>query len=279
MKATDIPNQKRDRGRPVTKIGNKTIYEADMREAKANQQNLVASQLKDMPIPAGKRYTKEQIIELQKDAFRKMQQKQLQKLQQAVDPRTGKPLTQQQIKQRRATSERLAKEFKNKQPFIQKFMKGEIGVRELRGSGFFQPQEIKGIEKGYLFRQFKEGKITDRQLSKSGKFSVREIRDIKRSVRFDRMSPEEKRAYGERQRKERQRLDKMAEDRRTQPQRRRRRIRDAFRRMREDARSRVGRRRRPTPTRGTAPGRYRTRGQQERATGVRIPRRGMRGPR
>jgi hypothetical protein len=78
MKATDIPNQKRDRGRPVTKIGNKTIYEADMREAKANQQNLVASQLKDMPIPAGKRYTKEQIIELQKDAFRKMQQKQLQ---------------------------------------------------------------------------------------------------------------------------------------------------------------------------------------------------------
>ena len=38
MKATD-------RGRPVTKIGNKTIYEADMREAKANQQNLLQAQL------------------------------------------------------------------------------------------------------------------------------------------------------------------------------------------------------------------------------------------
>ena len=81
-----------------------------------------------------------------------------------------------------------------------------------------------------------DGKITDRQLSRSRMFSPQEIRSIKRQLRIKRMSPEERRAYTERQRKERQRLDKMAEDRRTQPQRRRRQIRDAFRRMREERR-------------------------------------------
>ena len=124
-----------------------------------------------------------------------------------------------------------------------------------------------------------EGKITDRQPSRSRMFSPQEIRSIKTQLRIKRMSPEERRAYTERRIKERQRLDKMAEDRRTQPQRRRRQIRDAFRRMREERRRRRGLRGRTLekPTRGTAPVRYRTRRQQERATGVRVPRRGRRG--
>ena len=45
-----------------------------------------------------------------------------------------------------------------------------------------------------------DGKITDRQLSRSGMFSL-QIRDIKRQLRLKRMSPEERRAFGERQRK------------------------------------------------------------------------------
>jgi len=214
-----------------------------------------------------------QFTEQQKEAIRKFNESRQQKprQQQAIDPRTGKPPTQQQI----ADSKRRAKEFEKKRLIAERYMRGEIGRRDLRGT--FSRQEIRNIEKGSVYKKFMDGKITDRQLSRSRMFSPREIRDIKRQLRIKRMSPQERIAYGERQRKERQRLDKMAEDRRTQPQRRRRRIRDAFRRMREDARSRMGRRRRPTPTRGTAPGRYRTRGQQERATGVRIPRRGRRG--
>ena len=269
-----IPEKKTDRGRPVTRIGNRTIYEADMREAKANQQNLLEAQLRNLTkkatAPQRKQPTAEQI-----EQIKKLQQGQQQLMEKAVDPRTGKPFTSQQLKQIRATRERFAKEQAKKQPLLQKFMKGEIGRRELRGT--FTPQEIRSIEKGRLAQQFMDGKLTDRQLSRSGKFSLREIRDIKRNARYNRMSPEEKRAFRERQLKSRQRLDKMAEDRRTQPQRRRRRIRDAFRRMREERRSRRGSRGRNVAlgsTRGTAPVRYR------RATsGVRVGRRGMRGPR
>ena len=216
-----------------------------------------------------------QFTEQQKEAIRKFNESRQQKprQQQAVDPRTGKPPTQQQI----ADSKLRAKEFEKKRLIAERYMRGEIGRRDLRGT--FSRQEIRNIEKGSVYKKFMDGKITDRQLSRSRMFSPREIREFKRQLRIKRMSPQERIAYGERQRKERQRLDKMAEDRRTQPQRRRRQLRDAFRRLTADARSRVGRRRRPTPTRGTAPARYRTRGQQERATGVRVPRRGVRGSR
>jgi len=242
-----IPEKKTDRGRPVTKIGNRTIYEADMRKAKANQQILAETQIsKNVPKDLA-------------EQLKKLQQQQLQQ-QQPVNPRTGKPFTPQQLEKIRANQERFAKEQATKLPLLQKFMKGEIGRKELRGT--FTPREIRNIEKGRLARQFLDGKLTDRQLSRSGRFSVRELRDIKRNARYNRMSPEERRAFGERQLKERQRLTKMAEDRRTQPQRRRRRVRDAYRRLTADARSRVGRRRRPTPTRGT---------------GVRVARRGRRG--
>ena len=311
-----IPEKKTDRGRPVTKIGNRTIYEADMREAKANQQNLAEAQRRQLQVAEAKevkglpskRITVEQQLknlERQAKLFqnrknvppeivkninaqiqklkkvqegakpRPLQQAEFRIIEKLVDPRTGKPFTPQQLKQIRANNERFAKEQATKQPLLQKFMKGEIGRRELRGT--FTPQEIRNIQKGRLARQFLDGKLTDRQLSRSGKFSVRELREIKRNARYNRMSPEEKRAFRERQLKSRQRLDKMAEDRRTQPQRRRRRIRDAFRRMREERRSRRGIRGRTTlekPTRGTAPVRYR-----RAASGVRVGRRGMRGPR
>jgi len=199
-----------------------------------------------------------QFTEQQKEAIRKFNESRQQKprQQQAVDPRTGKPPTQQQI----ADSKLQAKEFERKNRIAESYIKGEIGRGELRGN--FSRQEIRNIEKGSVYRKFMDGKITDRQLSRSRMFSPREIRDIKRQLRIKSMSPDERRAYGESQLKERQRLDKMAEDRRTKPQRRRRRVRDAYRRLTADARSRVGRRRRPTPTRGT---------------GVRVARRGRRG--
>ena len=324
MKAKDIPNQKRarverrpqrverakafpeERGRPVTRIGNRTIYEADMRDAKANYQNLAEAQRRQLQVAEAKevkrlpsrRITVEQQLKiLQKQAEQlqnrknvppdmvkivNAQIKHLKKiqegakprpLQQALAPRTGKPPTPQQLKQMREQ----AKEFERKNRIAERYMRGEIGRRDLKGT--FNRQEIRNIEKGSVYRKYMDGKITDRQLSRSRMFSPQEIRSIKRQLRLKRMSPEERKAFLERQRKERQRLDKMAEDRRTQPQRRRRRIRDAFRRMKEERRSRRGLRGRTLekPTRGTAPVRYRTRRQQERATGVRVPRRGRSG--
>ena len=94
MKATD-------RGRPVTKIGNKTIYEADVREAKANQQNLLQAQLRNLPEKATAAIQKlppelvEQLKKQQREVFRKIRQDQLRQQrqqQQQVNPRTGKPL-------------------------------------------------------------------------------------------------------------------------------------------------------------------------------------------
>ena len=270
-----------ERGRPVTRIGNRTIYEADVREAKANQQNLLQAQLKNLlPKKATAVQQKlppevvEKLKKQQREFFRKRRQDQLRQQrqqQQAVDPRTGKPLTPQQLKQIREQT----KEFERKNRIAERYIKGEIGRRDLKET--FTRQEIRNIEKGSVYRKYMDGKITDRQLSRSRMFSPQEIRSIKTQLRIKRMSPEERRAYTERQRKERQRLDKMAEDRRTQPQRRRRQIRDAFRRMREERRRRRGRTNLEKPTRGTAPVRYRTRRQQERATGVRVPRRGRRG--
>ena len=157
-----------------------------------------------------------QIIKFQKEAFRKMQQQQLEQrrlinlqkqqlkqrrlknLQKAINPSTGKPFTQQQVKQIMANRERQAREFQKKAPLAEKYMKGDIGVRELRAGGF-KPQEIRNIEKGRIAQQFMDGKITDRQLSRSGKFSLKEIRDIKKSLQFKRMSPEERRAFIERE--------------------------------------------------------------------------------
>ena len=287
---------------PMTAEEKRRINRANLLEAqRRNAVSIPVTKAEDMPIPAEKRLSREQIIKLQKEAFRKMQQQKLKqrqklssgKVQQfteqqkeairkfnksrqqqdffnvakAVDPRTGKPLTQQQIKQMRATSERLAKEFKSKQPFIQKFMKGDIGARELRGSGLFKPQEIKGIEKNYLAQQFIDGKITDRQLSKSGRFSVRELRDIKRNAMYSRMSPEERRAFTERERQRQLR-------RQRRPDRRRRQVRRAYRRGRGGDRDNVityqttGRRRRVSPTQTQ---RRRVAPTQRRRRGMRVP--------
>ena len=290
MKATD-------RGRPVTKIGNRTIYEADMREAKANQQNLLEAQRRQLQVaeakavkglPSKRFFTVEQQLKnLQRQAKTLQNKKnvppdivkiinaQIEKLKKIQEGAKPRPLQQTAFDS--PEFKRRQKEFERKSRIAERYMKGEIGRRDLKGT--FSRQEIRGLEKGSFYRKYMDGKITDRELDRSGMFSLREKRDIKRQLRLKRMSPEERRAYGERQRKERQRLDKMAEDRRTQPQRRRRRIRDAFRRMREERRRRRGLRGRTLekPTRGTAPDRYRTRRQQERATGVRVPRRGRRG--
>ena len=296
-KAVAIPEKKTDRGRPVTKIGNRTIYEADMREAKANQQNLAEAQRRQLQVaeakevkrlPSRRLTVEQQLKNLQRQAkilqnrknvppdIVKIVNAQIEKLKKIQEGAKPRPLQQTAFDS--PEFKRRQKEFERKNRIAERYMKGEIGRRDLKGT--FSRQEIRNLEKGSVYRKYMDGKITDRQLSRSRMFSLQEIRDIKRQLRLNRMSPEERRAYFERQRKERQRLDKMAEDRRTQPQRRRRRIRDAFRRMKEERRRRRGLRGRTSlekPTRGTAPVRYRTRRQQERATGVRVPRRGRRG--
>ena len=270
MKATD-------RGRPVTKIGNKTIYEADMREAKANQQNLLQAQLRNNLTTekfnqlAGQRQKLppelvEQLKKQQREVFRKIRQDQLRQQrqqQQQVNPRTGKPFTPQQLKQIRANNERFAK----KQATIKKFMEGNIGLRELR-TGAFTPREIRNIEKGRIAQQFMDGQITDRQLSRSGKFSLKEIRDIKKSLQFKRMSPEERRAFIEREQQRQLR-------RQRRPDRRRRQVRRAYRRVRGGDRDNVityqttGRRRRVSPTQTQR--RRRVAPTQRRRRGMRVP--------
>ena len=272
MKATD-------RGRPVTKIGNKTIYEADMREAKANQQNLLQAQLRNNLTTekfnqlAGQRQKLppelvEQLKKQQREVFRKIRQDQLRQQrqqQQQVNPRTGKPFTPQQLKQIRANNERFEKEQAKKRPLFKKFMEGSIGVRELRGT--FTPREIRNIEKGRIAKQFMDGKITDRQLSRSGKFSLKEIRDIKKSLQFKRMSPEERRAFIEREQQRQLR-------RQRRPDRRRRQVRRAYRRVRGGDRDNVityqttGRRRRVSPTQTQ---RRRVAPTQRRRRGMRVP--------
>ena len=270
MKATD-------RGRPVTKIGNKTIYEADMREAKANQQNLLQAQLRNNLTTekfnqlAGQRQKLppelvEQLKKQQREVFRKIRQDQLRqqrRQQQLINPRTGKPFTPQQLKQIRANNERFAK----KQATIKKFMEGNIGLRELR-TGAFTPREIRNIEKGRIAQQFMDGQITDRQLSRSGKFSLKEIRDIKKSLQFKRMSPEERRAFIEREQQRQLR-------RQRRPDRRRRQVRRAYRRVRGGDRDNVityqttGRRRRVSPTQTQR--RRRVAPTQRRRRGMRVP--------
>ena len=264
MKATD-------RGRPVTKIGGRTIYEGDVREAKANQQNLLQAQLRNLPEKATAVTQKlppelaEQLKKLQREAFRKIRQDQLRQQRQQrqlINPRTGKPFTPQQLKQMRANDERFAK----KQATVKKFMEGNIGLRELR-TGAFTPREIRNIEKGRIVQQFIGGKITDRQLSRSGKFSLKEIRDIKKSLQFKRMSPEERRAFIERE--QRRQLRRQRPDRR-----RRRQVRRAYRRGRGDDRDNVityqttGRRRRVSPTQTQ---RRRVAPTQRRRRGMRVP--------
>ena len=270
MKATD-------RGRPVTRIGNKTIYEADVREAKANQQNLLQAQLRNNLTTekfnqlAGQRQKLppelvEQLKKQQREVFRKIRQDQLRQQrqqQQQVNPRTGKPFTPQQLKQIRANNERFAK----KQATIKKFMEGNIGLRELR-TGAFTPREIRNIEKGRIAQQFMDGQITDRQLSRSGKFSLKEIRDIKKSLQFKRMSPEERRAFIEREQQSQLR-------RQRRPDRRRRQVRRAYRRVRGGDRDNVityqttGRRRRVSPTQTQR--RRRVAPTQRRRRGMRVP--------
>jgi hypothetical protein len=261
-----------DRGRPVTKIGNKTIYEADMREAKANYQNLLEAQRRNLPEKATAVTQKlpsevaEQLKKLQQEAFRIMRQDQLRQQrqqQQIINRRTGKPFTPQQLKQMREQ----AKEFERKNSIAQRYItKGDIGVRELRAGGF-KPQEIRNIEKGRIAQQFMDGKITDRQLSRSGKFSLKEIRDIKKSLQFKRMSPEERRAFIERE--QRRQLRRQRPDRR-----RRRQVRRAYRRVRGGDRDNVityqttGRRRRVSPTQTQ---RRRVAPTQRRRRGMRVP--------
>ena len=264
MKATD-------RGRPVTRIGNKTIYEADVREAKANQQNLLQAQLRNLPEKATAATQKlppelvEQLKKQQREVFRKIRQDQLRqqrRQQQLINPRTGKPFTPQQLKQMREQ----AKEFERKNRIAQRYTKGEIGVRELRGT--FTPREIRNIEKGRIAQQFMDGQITDRQLSRSGKFSLKEIRDIKKSLQFKRMSPEERRAFIEREQQRQLR-------RQRRPDRRRRQVRRAYRRGRGDDRDNVityqttGRRRRVSPTQTQR--RRRVAPTQRRRRGMRVP--------
>ena len=270
MKATD-------RGRPVTKIGNKTIYEADMREAKANQQNLLQAQLRNNLTTekfnqlAGQRQKLppelvEQLKKQQREVFRKIRQDQLRQQRQQrqlINPRTGKPFTPQQLKQMRANDERFAK----KQATVKKFMEGNIGLRELR-TGAFTPREIRNIEKGRIAQQFMDGQITDRQLSRSGKFSLKEIRGIKKSLQFKRMSPEERRAFIEREQQRQLR-------RQRRPDRRRRQVRRAYRRVRGGYRDNVityqttGRRRRVSPTQTQR--RRRVAPTQRRRRGMRVP--------
>ena len=279
MKATD-------RGRPVTRIGNKTIYEADVREAKANQQNLLQAQLRNNLTTekfnqlAGQRQKLppelvEQLKKQQQEAFRKIRQQATPQQQlpfailpneKTINPRTGKPFTPQQLKQIRANNERFEKEQAKKRPLFKKFMEGSIGVRELRGT--FTPREIRNIEKGRIVQQFIGGKITDRQLSRSGKFSLKEIRDIKKSLQFKRMSPEERRAFIEREQQRQLR-------RQRRPDRRRRQVRRAYRRVRGGDRDNVityqttGRRRRVSPTQTQR--RRRVAPTQRRRRGMRVP--------
>ena len=275
VSVTPVDMKATDRGRPVTKIGNRTIYEADMREAKANRQNLLQAQLRNLPEKATAATQKlppelaEQLKKLQREAFRKIRQDQLRQQrqqQQSVNPRTGKPFTQQQVKQIMANRERQAREFQKKAPLAEKYMKGDIGVRELRAGGF-KPQEIRNIEKGRIARQFMDGKITDRQLSRSGKFSLKEIRDIKRNAQFKRMSPEERRAFIEREQRRQLR-------RQRQPDRRRG-LRRAYRRVRGGDRDNVityqttGRRRRVSPMQTQR--RRRVAPTQRRRRGMRVP--------
>lgn len=275
MKATD-------RGRPVTRIGNKTIYEADVREAKANQQNLLQAQLRN----ATERFNQlaqrqklppelvEQLKKQQREVFRKTRQQQLrrQRQQQQINPRTGTPFTPQQLKQIRANNERFAKEQATKQPLLKKFMEGSIGVRELRGT--FTPREIRNIEKGRIAQQFMQGKITDRQLSSSGKFSLKEIRDIKRNAEINRMSPEERRAFIEREQQRQLRQQRRRNSIIGRTDRRRRQVRRAYRRVRGGDRDNVityqttGRRRRVSPTQTQ---RRRVAPTQRRRRGMRVP--------
>jgi hypothetical protein len=243
-----------------------------MREAKANQQNLLQAQLRNNLTTekfnqlAGQKQKLppelvEQLKKQQREVFRKTRQQQLQK---AVDPRTGKPFTPQQLEKIKAIRERFAKEQATKQPLLKKFMEGSIGARELRGT--FTPREIRNIEKGRIAQQFMQGKITGRQLSSSGKFSLKEIRDIKRNAEINRMSPEEKRAFIERERQRRLR--------RQRPDRRRRQVRRAYRRVRGGDRDNVityqttGRRRRVSPTQTQ---RRRVAPTQRRRRGMRVP--------
>jgi len=270
--------EKRKRKPQQTGVG---VTIPEKKTDRANQQNLLEAQRRnavsipvtkaeDMPIPAGKRVSREDIIRLQREAFRKMRQQQLRQQrqkQQQVNPRTGKPFTPQQLKQIRANNERFAKEQATKQPLLKKFMEGSIGVRELRGT--FTPREIRNIEKGRIAQQFMQGKITDRQLSSSGKFSLKEIRDIKRNAEINRMSPEERRAFIEREQQRQLR-------RQRRPDRRRRQVRRAYRRGRGDDRDNVityqttGRRRRVSPTQ-TQRRRRRVAPTQRRRRGMRVP--------
>lgn len=258
---------------PMTAEEKRRINRANLLEAqKRNAVSIPVTKAEDIPIPAGKRLSREQIIKLQKETLRKMQQQQLEQrrltnLQKAINPSTGKPFTQQQVKQIMANRERQAREFQKKAPLAEKYMKGDIGVRELRAGGF-KPQEIRNIEKGRIARQFMDGKITDRQLSRSGKFSLKEIRDIKRNAQFKRMSPEERRAFIEREQRRQLR-------RQRRPDRRRRQIRRAYRRGRGDDRDNVityqttGRRRRVSPTQTQR--RRRVAPTQRRRRGMRVP--------
>jgi len=273
-----IPEKKTDRGANQQNLLEAQRRQLQVAEAKAvkglpSKRITVGQQLKNLQRQAKLFQNRKnvppdivKIINTQIQKLKKVQEgAKPRPLQQATDIIRGDPNSPE--------FKRQQKEFERKSRIAERYMKGEIGRRELRGT--FNRQEIRNLEKGSVYRKYMDGKITDRQLGRSGMFSLREIRDIKRQLRLNRMSPEERRAYFERQRKERQRLDKMAEDRRTQPQRRRRRIRDAFRRMREERRRRRGLRGRTSlekPTRGTAPVRYR-----RATTGVRVGRRSRRG--
>ena len=233
---------------------------------------MLQAQLRNLPEKATAAIQKlppelvEQLKKQQREVFRKIRQDQLRQQrqqQQQVNPRTGKPFTPQQLKQIRANNERFAK----KQATIKKFMEGNIGLRELR-TGAFTPREIRNIEKGRIAQQFMDGQITDRQLSRSGKFSLKEIRDIKKSLQFKRMSPEERRAFIEREQQRQLR-------RQRRPDRRRRQVRRAYRRVRGGDRDNVityqttGRRRRVSPTQTQR--RRRVAPTQRRRRGMRVP--------
>ena len=283
MKATD-------RGRPVTKIGNKTIYEADMREAKANYQNLLEAQRRQLQVaeakavkglPSKRITVEQQLKNLQRQAkilqnrknvppnIVKIVNAQIEKLKKIQEGAKPRPLQQATNIIRGDPNspefKRQQKEFERKSRIAERYMKGEIGRRDLKGT--FTPQEIRGLEKGSVYRKFMDGKITDRQLSRSGMFSLREIRDIKRSAQFNRMSPEERRAFIERE--QRRQL------RRQRPDRRRRQVRRAYRRVRGGDRDNVitfqttGRRRRVSPTQTQR--RRRVAPTQRRRRGMRVP--------
>ena len=209
----------------------------------------------------------------QKLKQRQKQQAEFRIIEKLVNPRTGKPFTPQQLKQIRANNERFAKEQATKQPLLKKFMEGSIGVRELRGT--FTPREIRNIEKGRIAQQFMQGKITDRQLSRSGKFSLKEIRDIKKSLQFKRMSPEERRAFIEREQQRQLRQQRRRNSIIGRTDRRRRQVRRAYRRGRGDDRDNVityqttGRRRRVSPMQTQR--RRRVAPTQRRRRGMRVP--------